>query len=156
MEIFVKRAEFVFFAGVSVFCALYLAWALRMPFGGVRNPGPGFFPVILGLTGVAIALGFVVKALVEGRMVRGAPLPKAALARLAGYIVTIGLYAATQSIVGTYVGIFVLVLVLSKLSGLGGWTKPVALAGGCAAAAYGLFGLLLGVPLPLGILEGQA
>jgi hypothetical protein len=156
MELFVKRTEFVFFVGVSVFCALYLAWALRMPFGGVRNPGPGFFPVILGLTGVAIALGFVVQGLVEGRMVRGAPLPKAALARLAGYIVTIGLYAATQSLVGTYVGIFVLVLVLSKLSGLDGWAKPIALAGSCAAAAYGLFGLLLGVPLPLGILEGQA
>jgi hypothetical protein len=65
------------------------------------------------------------------------------------------LYAATQSTVGTYVGIFVLVLVLSKLSGLGGWAKPVALAGCCTAVAYVLFGLILGVPLPLGILEGQ-
>jgi hypothetical protein len=156
MEELVKRAEFVFFAGVAVFCALYLAWALRIPFGGVRNPGPGFFPVILGLSGVAIALGFLVQALVKGRLVRGGPAPKAALARLTGYIVTIAAYAATQSYVGTYVGIFFLVLVLSKLSGLHGWAKPVALAGCCTAVAYVLFGVVLGVPLPLGILERQA
>jgi hypothetical protein len=150
----VRRGEFVFFGGVSVFCALYLAWALRMPFGGVSQPGPGFFPVILGVTGLAIALGFFVRAAVGGKIVRGSPLPHGAPARLAGYVIAVALYAGTQSLVGTYVGIFILVLVLSKISGLGGWVKPVALAGGCTAVAFLLFGLVLGVPLPLGILEG--
>jgi putative tricarboxylic transport membrane protein len=152
----VKRGEFGFFGGVSVFCALYLVWALWMPFGGVKEPGPGFFPVILGVAGLAIALGFFVHAMIKGNIVRGAPMPKGGLARLIGYILTVALYAATQSIVGSYVGIFVLVLALSKISGLGGWVKPIALAGGCTAVAYGLFGLALDVPLPLGILERGA
>lgn len=149
-----KRSEFAFFAGIALFCAIYLAWALRMPFGGVRNPGPGFFPVTLGLAGVAISLGFIVHALAKGPLLRGAPMPKAVLARLAGYVVAVGLYAATQSIVGSYVGIFVLVFVLSRLSGLPGLAKPLALAAVCAAVAYVLFGVILGVPLPLGVLEG--
>ena len=87
-------------------------------------------------------------------IVRGSPLPRAALARLAGYVATVAFFAGSQSYIGTYVGIFILVLVLSKISGLGGWVKPVALAGGCTAVAFFLFGLVLGVPLPLGILEG--
>ncbi len=149
-----KRGEFVFFGGVSVFCALYLAWALRMPFGGVSQPGPGFFPVLLGVAGLAIALGFFVRGAISGHIVRGSPLPGGALARLAGYVLTIAFFAGTQSFIGTYVGIFALVLVLSRISGLRGWVKPAALAGGCTAVAYALFGLILGVPLPLGLLEG--
>ena len=149
-----KRGEFVFFGGVSVFCALYPAWALRMPFGGLNQPGPGFFPVLLGVAGLAIALGFFVSAAMSRNIVRGSPLPRAALARLAGYVATVAFFAGSQSYIGTYVGIFILVLVLSKLSGLGGWAKPLGLAGGCTAVAFVLFGLILGVPLPLGILEG--
>lgn len=149
-----KRGEFVFFGGVSVFCALYLVWALRMPFGGVSQPGPGFFPVLLGVAGLAIALGFFVSAAMSRNIVRGSPLPGGALARLAGYVATVAFFAGSQSYIGTYVGIFILVLVLSKLSGLGGWVRPLGLAGSCTAVAFVLFGLILGVPLPLGILEG--
>jgi hypothetical protein len=62
-------------------------------------------------------------------------------------------YAAAAGTVGFLTASFVLVVVASRLLGAAGWLRPAALALGVTLAAYALFVVWLGVPLPAGLLR---
>ena len=150
-----KKGEAVFFGGIAVFCAVYLAAAARMPFGSFQEPGPALVPVLLGSVGLAISLGLWLRPLLMRTVVRSEGVPRAGLLRLLGYILSVALYAGASEIVGAYAGIFIMMVSLSKISGLSGWRNPLLLAGLSSVIAFLLFDLALGVPLPRGFFAGE-
>jgi hypothetical protein len=59
-------------------------------------------------------------------------------------------YPIAAGVVGFLAASFAVVLVSSRLLGARDWIGPVALALGVTAAAYAIFVVWLGVPLPAG------
>ncbi len=41
-------------------CSFYLYYALKIPYGTIDQPGPGFFPIVLGTVGLVISLVLVI------------------------------------------------------------------------------------------------
>jgi putative tricarboxylic transport membrane protein len=131
---------------------VYLANALPLPLGTTARPGAGFFPVAVGVFGIAVVLAWVVSALrrapaaagavelaAEGR---GRVLVTATL--LVGFCVLLP-WAGFPLVSFLFVGLL--------LHWLGGrWTAAVAIALVSAVGSYYLFVGLLGVPLPRGVL----
>jgi putative tricarboxylic transport membrane protein len=124
--------------------------SLQLPFGGFRMPGAGFFPLLLGMTLSCLALLlFVVQLLgdveaethilparTEVLSLMGALFAAAWLFERAGYLLTMVLFLG---------------VVLKMLARLG-WLAAGILALAGSLATYILFGRLLLISLPSGIL----
>lgn len=150
-----KKKEAVFYGGLSILCAGYLIYSMQMPFGSLRKPGQGFIPVILGVMGIIISLWLLLNCIrvKEKSHIENEEITKKGLLRFLGYVTSIIAYILFSEIIGTYISIFVLVLFLTKISGLKGWGRPIIIAAACAVTFYLLFAVALAVPLPNGFLE---
>jgi hypothetical protein len=121
----------------------------QLPFGSFRMPGAGFFPLLLGATLSLLSLILLGTAFL-GRpdtapvssarrdvfYLMGAILMAAWLFERLGFLCTMGLFLG----------------VILKLLGKFGWTATVVLAVVGSVAAYVLFGRVLLIGLPAGIL----
>jgi hypothetical protein len=124
--------------------------ALQVPFGSFRMPGAGFFPLLLGVTLGVLALVFLGMSFfssTEGATRFGSTRPEifslisvmfAAvwLFERAGYVLTMALFLG----------------VTMKALGKTGWTAAVMVALIGSVASYLLFGRVLMIALPSGIL----
>ena len=131
--------------------AVYLTQALRMPLGAAARPGPGFYPVGVGVFAcvvalVVVALTFRAPAGASRRDWDGGSLERRqvgiAVATLAGFcflLPWIGYPLAALLFVGT------LLLELGA-----GWRRALLTAVLSAEGSYYLFATLLGVTLPQG------
>jgi putative tricarboxylic transport membrane protein len=134
---------------------VYLANAWPLPQGTAARPGPGFYPMAVGVFGALVALAWVVSSwrrapAVAGRPSGAALLPEgrgrvgAAIALLAGFCLFLP-WTGYPLVAFLFTGLL--------LRGLGaGWIAAVIVGLVSAAASYYLFSVLLGVPLPPGIL----
>jgi hypothetical protein len=131
----------------------------------LANPGPGVFPLAVGLL-LAILAGWQV-ARAGGRLMA---VPRDPGVRLGvdarqGWgqstknerapfcmVATLALYLIVLGRLGFLSSTFVLVIICSKLMGSRGWGRPIALAFGIVLASYVLFSIWLKVPLPTGYL----
>ena len=146
-----KKGEVIFFAALSAVCALYLVLSTRMPMGSIQEPGSGFLPVILGISGLLISIGLLFKAIFEKDFHEVGAITKSGFLKFMGYIISIIIYSMLSIWVNTYIAIFVLMLCLTKISGLQKWLFPLTLSILCSVISYLLFELALGVPLPKGL-----
>jgi putative tricarboxylic transport membrane protein len=136
-------------AGLAVLALGYLLAGRQYPLDTLATPGPGIFPLAVGLALLALA---VWPLLAGGR--RPAPaasgeaddvgITRAPLIMIAVLV----LYAVSLPRLGFTLTSFVLVLVASWLMGLRGWWRPVVLALGVTVVSRLIFGFWLGVPLP--------
>ncbi len=143
----------VFFTlGILLFCAAYFIEAMRLPFGSINEPGPGFFPVIIG------AIGFILSFSIWGENIR-----KKNSARYGKMenITLLFLYMGALiglviffKWVGSLFGVFLLVLLLMKTSRLPGWKRPAFISLITSLVIHLVFGYWLKVSLPAGILLG--
>jgi putative tricarboxylic transport membrane protein len=131
---------------------VYLANALPLPMGTTARPGAGFFPVGVGVFGVAVALAWVVSAVRRAPAAAGGAEVAAegrgrvrvTVALLVGYCFLLP-WAGFPLVAFLFVGLL--------LHWLGArWAAAVAIALVSALGSYYLFGDLLGVPLPRGVL----
>jgi putative tricarboxylic transport membrane protein len=130
---------------------VYLANALPLPQGTAARPGPGFFPLAVGVFGAAVAAAWVVTAF------RRAPATVAGLGTDATgrgrALTTAGLLVAYCFLlpwIGYPLAAFLFTgLLLRALSTA--WIPALAIALASALASYYVFASLLGVPLPAGI-----
>jgi hypothetical protein len=131
---------------------LYLLNALPLPLGTMARPGAGFFPLGIGLFGIAFALAWTASAFRRAPAAAGtAAIP----AEARGRVVT-----TTAALVGfclllPWVGYPAAALVFAAGSSrwLGApWRAALVIGLAGAAASYYLFAVLLSVPLPRGIL----
>ena len=131
--------------------AVYLTLALRLPFGAAARPGAGFYPVIVAVFAIVVALAATASAF------RGAPraeadgdeLDAAARRRVVISVVALVAFCLALPWVGYPAAAFVFVSVVLHYLGAR-W--PTALLTGAlsSAGSYGLFAVLLDVPLPSG------
>jgi putative tricarboxylic transport membrane protein len=130
---------------------VYLTLALRLPFGAAARPGAGFYPVIVAVFAIVVALGATASAF------RGAPhaegdavaLDVAARRRVVISVVALAAFCLALPWVGYPAAAFAFVAVVLRCLG-GGWTTALLLGVLSAAGSYGLFAVLLDVPLPPG------
>jgi putative tricarboxylic transport membrane protein len=138
-------------AVVFLFVSLWIGLeALQVPFGSFRMPGAGFFPLLLGvLLGILalVLLGMSLLGGADGAIRVGATRPEILsligtmfasvwLFERAGYLLTMALFLG----------------VTMKALGKTGWTVAVVVALIGSAASYLLFGHVLMIALPAGIL----
>lgn len=130
---------------------VYLANAWPLPQGMAARPGPGLFPVAVGLFGMLVALTWLVSAFRRAPAAAGPSIP----ADGGGRVIATALALVGFCLVLPWLG-YALVAFLfagALLRRLGaGWTGALLIALGSAAVSYYLFAVLLGVPLPRGIL----
>ena len=137
--------------GFLVASGAYLAASLSFPLGSVAKPGPGFFPVGVGVF-LCLAAAGLTGTLVRGpRAVAAGPgVPPDARARVATTVLGLAGFCLLLPWLGYPVCAFLFVgLVLRRLGG-GGWPGVVITAVLSALVSHYLFGVLLGVPLPRG------
>lgn len=149
--------------GSTVFAGLVLAvglvyggMALNMPRGILSYPGPGLFPMIIGVFLITTALGCLLQEILPRK--RGANLDSATpgdrnikktfqlMALMIGYILVL-------KTVGFPISIFAFLLVAIRIFGFRRWFPALAMAAVIAVIAYVSFIVWLKVPLPLGILD---
>jgi putative tricarboxylic transport membrane protein len=128
----------------------YLAASLGFPLGTVAKPGPGFFPVGVGLF-LCGATAVLAIALLRGRPAGAiAAVPADARRRVATTVAALAGFCLLLPWVGYPASAFLFVtLVLRRLGG-GGWPGVVITAALSALVSHYLFAVLLGVPLPRG------
>lgn len=133
---------------------LYVVAAALLPMGSASQPGPGVFPLVVGVAFALVCAGAVVEALARPAFRERLTL-SAGVARRRLLVVTVTLLA---SIVATpYLGIFVaataLMLVSLRVLGNVGWVRSVVYGLVTSAVLYAVFVILLRVPLPNGIFD---
>ena len=130
--------------GLAALALAYLAAGRRYPIDTLATPGPGVFPLAVGLALLASAVWILAAAGRGAPPAGGAAAPAPPLALCAALVG----YAALVPVVGFLPASFALVVVVARLMGLGGWWRPLALAAGVVAVARVAFVGWLGVPLP--------
>ena len=132
----------------------YLVLALPYPRGVPARPGPGFFPLLVGVFLCGVALVFVARSL-RGRLSAARPVPAAATAgALWGRVgvTAAGLvgFGALLPWAGFPITTFLFVTALLKRLGGGRWSVAAVSGAVTAVLAYYFFAVLLDVPLPRG------
>ncbi|HEY7363251.1 MAG TPA: tripartite tricarboxylate transporter TctB family protein [Methylomirabilota bacterium] len=135
-----------------LFAALAASESARLlPFGVVRNPGPGFFP-----WWVSLALGLL--ALVQlgntflGRQALRPSGEGERFLKVLGVLAVLTGYALALDTVGYPIATFVLVLFMLRVTEPHPWPLALGIALLAAGGSYVLFALWLAVPLPAGLL----
>lgn len=143
----------------------YLAYAARYPLDTLANPGPGLFPLGVGLLVVTLATWQVclatraLKRVRRGEGPRGGGEPGEGVSEEAAsewkpalMVAILVVYLVGVRWVGFFASTGAIVLACSKLMGAPGWARPIILALGVLLGCYLLFEVWLKVPLPRGYL----
>jgi putative tricarboxylic transport membrane protein len=137
--------------GFLVAGGAYLAASLTFPLGSVAKPGPGFFPV-----GVGLFLCLVGAAVAVARL-RGAPADgpaSGAAAEARGRVAVTMAGLAGFGLLLPWIGYapcaFLFVALLLRHLGGAGWPGVLLTAAVSALLTHYVFSVLLGVPLPRG------
>jgi putative tricarboxylic transport membrane protein len=131
---------------------VYLANALPLPQGTTARPGPGFFPLTVGVFGIVVAAIWVIAAFRRAPATAAGPRIEAqAQGRVAATAGLLVAYCFLLPWLGYPLASFLFTGLLLRALGAR-WTLALAIALGSAVVSYYVFGVLLGVPLPAGVL----
>ena len=131
----------------------YLLSAWPLPAGTTARPGAGFFPLGVGAFGAVLALVWTVsvfrRAPASGAADRRAP--GEGLGRVVATAGSLAGFCLLLPYAGYPVAALVFAAVLLRWLGAG-WRSALVIGLASAALSYYLFGVVLSVPLPRGIL----
>jgi putative tricarboxylic transport membrane protein len=138
-------------AALTMFGAVAMQQAWRLPFGTVTRPSAGFFPFCLaaGLTVVA-ALVWLRALRGDAQVVAARPSARGGLVRAAATLGTLFAYAFALEQIGFAVATFVLIVLLLRAIEPQPWLVAVGGALAAVLASHVLFRVWLGVRLPVG------
>lgn len=131
----------------------YLLSAWPLPHGTMARPGAGFFPLGVGAVGAVLALVWAVRVF-RRAPAAGTAEPRAPVEGVGRVVATAGSLAGFCLLL-PYAGYPVAALVFAAvlLRWLGAaWRSALVIGLASAALSYYLFGVVLSVPLPRGIL----
>lgn len=165
--------------GMLFVCSFYLYHALKIPFGTMDQPGPGFFPIVLGIVGFTISLMLVLIGAVSSTVMKQEegeqPDPESPAITLTAFmkqeegedgwqatvenkrkfisiIFLFALFAISFEIVGALIGLVLLTMILCKIYGMRGWLYPF-ITGTCSSVSiYFIFAVIFKISLPDGLL----
>jgi putative tricarboxylic transport membrane protein len=130
----------------------YLLSGLALPLGTTARPGPGFFPLAIGAFGAIMALVWTAAAFRRVPEAAGEPgITADARGRVVATAVALLGFCFLLPWVGYPVAALVFMTLLLRWLGAG-WRSAVVTGVASAAVSYYVFGVLLNVPLPHGVL----
>lgn len=149
-----RRALFTVTIVGTILSLLYLVEAFQYPRGTPNQPGPGFYPILIGFVLLVGFLGTGLESVIS-RSREEIDWPKGA-ARWR--ILSIALSSLAYVVMLPYLGhplagTLVTLVVLETMS-LPSWPIKIGVALANGLGSYYLFSVLLGVPLPAGIWYG--
>jgi putative tricarboxylic transport membrane protein len=120
----------------------------RLPFGTVRNPGPGFFPWWASVVLALLALVLLVRALA----LHSTPVGKGSggIAKVGALLVVLGGYVFLLDSLGYLLSTFLLVLFMLRWIDTQRWAIALGMAAITSAGSYVVFAIWLSIPLPRG------
>jgi putative tricarboxylic transport membrane protein len=129
----------------------YLVLSLQLPFGAAARPGAGFYPVMVAVFAVVVALGATTSAFrsAPGAAVAAVELDAAARRRVVISVVALVAFCLALPWVGYPAAAFAFVTIVLRYLGAR-WTTALVAGVLSSAGSYGLFAVLLDVPLPRG------
>jgi putative tricarboxylic transport membrane protein len=133
-----------------VAAGVYLTLALRLPFGGAARPGAGFYPVIVAVFAIVVALMATASAFRSGPSAVAVELDAASRRRVVLSVVALVAFCLVLPWVGYPAAAFAFVTLVLRYLG-GRWTTALLTGALSAAGSYVLFAVLLDVPLPRGL-----
>jgi hypothetical protein len=128
----------------------YLAASLLFPLGTVPRPGPGFFPVGVGLFLCGVTAALAVALLRRPAAGRIAAVPADARRRVLTTVAALAGFCLLLPWLGYPACAFLFVALVLRRLGDGGWAGVLLTAALSALGSHYLFAVLLGVPLPRG------
>ncbi len=131
---------------------VYLILALRLPFGTAARPGAGFYPVIVAVFALVVALAATASAFrATPRGGTGAPgLDASSRRRVLVSVAALVAFCLALPWVGYPAAAFAFVTVVLRYLG-SRWTTALLAGVLSSAISYALFAVLLDVPLPRGL-----
>ena len=132
---------------IILLIGLAIVWqASLLRLGSFRVPGPGLYPLILGLVTILLSLFLFIPRGVKRQ--GSSPFAGGTTKRVAGVYAVMLLYLAVLEYVGFLLASFLLVFFLFAVVGGGPLTRAVLRAFLVTALAYLLFGVILKGQLP--------
>lgn len=126
--------------------------ALTLGFGSLAEPGPGFFPSVVGVVLAAAGARTGVSALRRTAVAPGTPaLGAAGVRRILFMLASFVAWLLLLPFAGYVAATFVVAIAMGRTVGLEGWIRPVLLSAALAAALYLLFDVVFYVDLPRGV-----
>ena len=126
----------------------------RMPIGSFRLPGPGMFPLCLGLLLVVLSTIFTVGLFFRDRRMKGedaqSPVAVTSLKQVVGFMGTIAAATVLLGVLGYAPTAFLLILTLLQLLGWKAWRRNVLIALPASVFSHFLFVEWLKIPFPQG------
>jgi hypothetical protein len=135
--------------------------SLALPIGTMRDPGSGFFPLLLGVLLAALAVAQGVSLHRERpKQAQAAPIPPAAPSsqrrdegtrRVLLFMGAVALAVALLPTLGYALTSLLLMLALLHILGVTSWLLIGTVSAATAIACYLVFVRVLGIPLPAGL-----
>ena len=133
---------------------LTLFEASRLAFGSIRVPQTGFFPSILAILLLFFSIALLVQTCRQAGGESGEqPITSEAWIRISITLAAMLGFALVLEKVGFLLSTFTVMLVLLRVIEPQKWPRVLAVALATALISYFLFGRLLNIPLPAGVLE---
>jgi putative tricarboxylic transport membrane protein len=139
---------FVFFMFVLGVIITVTSWGYG--FGSLRRPGPGLYPVFIGVMICFFTL-FILLSTLRSKSSKPV-LDWQGVKKLIFMAVTFCLWIVAMPLLGYVVVTFLATYAFCKIMKLEGWWKPLALSGGTTLFVYLMFDYWLYVDFPRGIL----
>ena len=136
--------------GLAVFILLESG---KLSFGSLRVPQTAFFPFVLAALLLVLSLMLIVQALRGAANGRGPErIEVEGWFRIGATLATLIGFTLALERLGFLPSTFLLMILLLRAIEPQPWHKVIAVALATTVAAYAIFGWLLGIPLPAGVL----
>ncbi|MFD5225984.1 tripartite tricarboxylate transporter TctB family protein [Microbacterium sp. NPDC058342] len=133
----------------------YLSVALGMPMGGAGTPGPGRFPMIVGIAAIIISLLVIGEAVLSSAGGGEIELPKGREAKnVIGFAVLTIAFILLLPLLGQYIGATLYFMAMIWFLGRIAWWKVMLYGLIAGIGTSFVFIELLGVRLPAGVILG--
>jgi len=156
-----KEREILFALVILLVGMIYEVMALRMPWGHITYPGPGFYPSLVGVFLLLASGGFVLWRLSKGKALPPAPGPREVnrvdsktdpRGKTLSLIALLLFYVLTLNSLGFLLAMFIFMIFSIRIFGYRRWLSSLGIAIAIVAVSYLSFVVWLKVPLPQGIL----
>jgi len=140
-----------------MFGLAYIIEALSYPRGTMAQPGPGLYPLLLGTLILLSSLGTSLELMFRRFEKEGDAIwPRGASGRRLLFVLAASLaYGLLLPYLGHPFIATLVTLVVLQVMGVRSWPRKITLALLIGIGSYYLFGKLLAVPLPMGVLFGE-
>lgn len=134
--------------GLGLF-ASYTWDARSMPLGEASMPGPGLFPLIVGIAGLLFSVVTIVESLVKLPSSERIPLPTQKRGiQVGGLVLLLAVFVFTVEYIGAYAGSFVFAVLSIKLLGDKPWWKCLLFGAVISLPVIFFFSNVLAISLP--------